>query len=145
MSFVSDISELSMLSDLRFDHLPRVPIAGVHGSSNVRVQIKRLNEQLAMVNFFFETTELNSILFTLVCKAEMGHLSPHTLSLPDYVLNSRVFSTFWGTLHPLCLINVGGTPVGYHCIRMTIIQWSNQTNMLRIKKAYEPWRPILFG
>ena len=48
LSFVSDISELSMLSDVRFDH-PRVPIAGVHGSANVRVQIKKLNEQLALV------------------------------------------------------------------------------------------------
>jgi hypothetical protein len=40
LSIVSDISDLSVLSDVRFDH-PRVPIIGVHGhsSNNVRVQV----------------------------------------------------------------------------------------------------------
>ena len=48
LSIVSDISELSMLSDLRSQK--RVPIAGVHGhaAKNVKVELKRLNEQLAM-------------------------------------------------------------------------------------------------
>jgi hypothetical protein len=33
------------MSDLRLDQ-PRVPIAGVHGTPNVRVQLKKLNDQV---------------------------------------------------------------------------------------------------
>jgi len=55
LSIVSDVSELSLLGDVRSTHgggSRVVPIVGVHGvrrpSTNAKVELKRLTEQLAM-------------------------------------------------------------------------------------------------
>lgn len=80
LSFVSDLSELSMLSDVRFDH-PRVPIAGVHGSSNVRVQIKKLNEQLALVRSENDEYQKQEALFVTGHRQELFQMKSRNFGL----------------------------------------------------------------